>query len=498
MSVPPPPAPPLPPSPKPEVGQTIAGKYRLDRILGEGGMGIVFAAMHVELDQPVALKFMLSGLGDPAAKARFVREARSVVKLRGEHVARVLDVGSTDGGGSYMVMEYLEGADLSELVKGRGSFPIEEATEYILQAAEGLAEAHAIGIVHRDLKPANLFLTRSPSGLPLLKVLDFGISKINAPGAGLSDVAPDSQKSELTKTAVLLGSPRYMAPEQMRSAKDVDGRADIWSLGVLLYRFVGGNVPFDGESLGALLATVMHDPLIQLRTLKPEVPMEFSAIVARCLEKRPADRFPDLGDLAVALEPFAPTRMRGTAARIEMVLRASKLARQAVPPVVTTAATAETPPVAASAVPHSTAGGTAVAAPAPAAKSRAMPIAFAGLVLIAAAAGLWKVRSRPVADLPPPAPLEVVKASAASGAIAEPAPMPTMAAVMPKPDDSSSPPTAGTPTKADASAAVVVDSEPVKRPKSDAGARPGTVARPSAPKSAQPAAPSSPAMMDAP
>ena len=153
-----------------QVGETIAGRYRLDRILGVGGMGLVFAATHLELEQVVAVKFIRAGLASAEARSRFLREARAVVKLRSEHVARVLDAGTLDTGDSYMVMEYLDGTDLAVHLKARGTLPVEEASAYVLQAAEGLAEAHAMGIVHRDLKPANLFLARSPAGLPLVKV----------------------------------------------------------------------------------------------------------------------------------------------------------------------------------------------------------------------------------------------------------------------------------------------------------------------------------------
>ena len=159
-------------------GDVIAGKFRVERILGEGGMGYVVSARHLQLGQMVALKFMRDEICTPDYKSRFLREARNTVRLKSKHVSRVLDVGALDGGAPYMVMEYLEGTDLSDLLHKRGPIPAHEACEYILQACEAIAEAHGHNIVHRDLKPANLFLTKGQSGEPIVKVLDFGVSKV--------------------------------------------------------------------------------------------------------------------------------------------------------------------------------------------------------------------------------------------------------------------------------------------------------------------------------
>ncbi len=227
-------------------GTVLAGKYRVTRVLGEGGMGVVVAATHIQLDEPVALKFMLpSALGSTEAIARFLREARSAVKLKSEHVARVSDVGTLDTGAPYIVMEYLEGSDLAGELLTRGPLPPTDTVEYVVQACDALAEAHALGIVHRDLKPANLFVTRRRDGSPLVKVLDFGISKSSA----LNEVGGGGS---LTKTGGLMGSPVYMSPEQMKSAKDTDARTDIWALGIILYELVGGRTPFESETLGGI------------------------------------------------------------------------------------------------------------------------------------------------------------------------------------------------------------------------------------------------------
>lgn len=296
-------------------GDVLAGKYRVERVLGAGGMGYVVAARHLQLDQLVAMKFLRKdALDNTEAGMRFLREAKAVVRLRNEHVAKVYDVGTLETGEPYIVMEHLEGCDLAALVKQRRLVPAGEAAAWVLQACEGLAEAHAIGIVHRDIKLANLFVTRGPSGGPLVKVLDFGVSKSNPLG--------DSEH-EMTRTASMLGSPRFMSPEQMRDPRAVDPRSDIWSLGVVLYRLVSGRPPFEADTLGRLLTMVMHEQETPLSSLCKDLPPGFEHVVARCLQKNPAARFKNVADLAYALVPFLadPVRARSTADRIAAVLR---------------------------------------------------------------------------------------------------------------------------------------------------------------------------------
>ena len=303
-------------------GEIVAGKYRVDRLLGRGGMGIVVAATHLALDQKVALKFVQETAFEPAdptsgprapsskgeeALERFLREARSAAKLRSEHVARVFDVDVLESGDPYIVMELLEGSDLARVRAERGGkLPADEAAEYVLQACEALVEAHALGIVHRDLKPQNLFLTRKVGGAPLVKVLDFGISKASGPAA-IGELA-------LTDTSTVLGSPLYMAPEQMRSAKHADARSDVWALGVVLYELCGGRVPFDAESVTELCLKVVQDAPPPLVELAPDVPRDLAMAVMRCLEKDPALRFPNVAELALALEPFAKSTGAGAMA----------------------------------------------------------------------------------------------------------------------------------------------------------------------------------------
>lgn len=295
-------------------GDVLAGKYRVEKVLGAGGMGYVVAARHLQLDQMVAMKFLRKGAIDNAeAAARFLREAKAVVKLKNEHVAKVYDVGTLDSGEPYIVMEYLDGCDLSAMAKERHLLPPNEAAEYVVQACEALAEAHSLNIIHRDIKLANLFVTRGPSGGPLVKVLDFGISKTNPFG---------ESEHDMTRTASMLGSPRFMSPEQMRDPRAVDGRTDIWSLGVVLYRLVAGRPPFEADTLGRLLTMVMHEQEMPLASVRKDLPPGFSEVVTHCLQKEPSQRIGTVAELAYALAPFCvdPDRARASADRIAAVL----------------------------------------------------------------------------------------------------------------------------------------------------------------------------------
>ncbi|MBX3191690.1 MAG: protein kinase [Labilithrix sp.] len=296
------------------VGDTIAGKYRVDRVLGAGGMGVILAGHHVQLDQRVAIKVLKpSAIDNAEYVARFGREARAAAKLRSEHVARVLDVGQTETGLPYMVMEYLSGRDLSQVVREAGSLRIVEAIEYVIQACEGLAEAHRAGIVHRDLKPANLFLTKHTDGTPLVKVLDFGISKMVA-RAGEQDPSDG-----LTQTQSMIGSPHYMSPEQLRSARDVDARTDIWSLGGVLFKLLSGDAAFEGHSTADLCVSILTGPPRNLRKLRPAVTEELERVVLKCLAKDPNERYATVGELAQALAAYAP-HAAPSVARIERVV----------------------------------------------------------------------------------------------------------------------------------------------------------------------------------
>jgi eukaryotic-like serine/threonine-protein kinase len=267
----------------------------------------------MDLDQRVAVNFMLDkSFEDPTARARFLREARVVGKLKSEHVAQVRDSGTLDNGAPYIVMEFLEGSDLCAMLRQQGPLPVPLAAELLVQACDALAEAHSRGIIHRDLKPANLFVTQRSDGTPLVKVLDFGISKNSA--FNDSSVA-------MTKTSAMMGSPLYMSPEQMRSARDVDLRTDIWALGIVLYELLIGQVPFSAESLGELLYTVMSVPHAPMQTLRQDIPVEIGALVDWCLMKEPAQRAPNVAEVARRLRPFCPPRVLPTIDRISAMMR---------------------------------------------------------------------------------------------------------------------------------------------------------------------------------
>src|SRR5215475_3561682 len=289
------------------VGDVLASKYRVEKILGIGGMGMVVAATHLELDQRVALKFMLPNAESPETEARFLREAKAAGRLNSDHVCRMVDLGRLDSGAPYIVMEYLQGESLAALLRRHGPLRVPDAVDYILQAIEGLAEAHAHGIVHRDLKPDNLFVHRRNDGGTVLKVLDFGISKISLHGVS-------------TKTGDIMGSPAYMAPEQMESTRSVDQRADVWSLGVVLYQLVTGRPPFHGDTLPLLCMHVVNDDPEPMSAVRGDLPDGFEDAVMRCLQKEPDRRYPDVGELARALEPFGPTNASTSASRIQIVL----------------------------------------------------------------------------------------------------------------------------------------------------------------------------------
>jgi serine/threonine-protein kinase len=269
-------------------------------------MGVVLSARHVQLGQVVAIKLLTLPPDEDRrdeAIGRFLHEAQAAAKLQNDHVVRIYDVGQLDNGLPFMVMELLVGSDLGTVLDERGALPEQEAVDYVLQACAGVAEAHRMGLVHRDLKPSNLFVTRRSDGLPLLKVLDFGISK------QLSDSASGEAVS-FTNTRTLMGSPNYMSPEQVRDARRVDARADVWALGVILQELITNAVVFHGESFPGVCAAIVADPPMPVRTLRPDVSTQLEAIIGRCLEKDVKRRFQSVAELQGALMPLAPQVLR--------------------------------------------------------------------------------------------------------------------------------------------------------------------------------------------
>ncbi len=279
------------------VGEVVAGKYVVERVLGRGGMGEVVVARHSLLGERVAIKTLLADASkDPEAVQRFLNEARASLRIRCEHVVRVSDVDLLPTGQPYMVMELLEGHDLEARLQ-EGPLAVAEAIDLLLQACEGVAEAHMLGIVHRDLKPANMYLTRRSDGSTRLVLLDFGISKF-------ADTAGQGGHG-LTSTTSLMGSPSYMSPEQFQNPRDVDPRTDVWALGVILFRLLAGRLPFVADSLPALVVKVLHEPPAGLRAIRPDVPPLLEGIVAQCLKKARDQRFKGVAGLALALAPYA-------------------------------------------------------------------------------------------------------------------------------------------------------------------------------------------------
>ena len=271
-------------------GLVIAGKYRLEQPLARGGMGSVWVARHLALDLPVAIKFMDVAMASlDESLVRFEREAKLSARIRSPHVVEVLDYG-TDLGRPYIAMELLVGEHLGERLRREGRIWLPDAAAIALQVAKALRRAHEAGVVHRDLKPANVFLCRVDDDDEIVKLLDFGIAK--------SDRGDDG---EVTKTGVVLGSPSYMSPEQVRGIKYIDHRSDLWSLGVLLYRALTGQMPFQGESNLDVALRIAGDACPLATGLAPDLPPEVDAFFARALARDRDERFQSAREIATAI-----------------------------------------------------------------------------------------------------------------------------------------------------------------------------------------------------
>jgi serine/threonine protein kinase len=319
--------PPMPTtSPTYRPGVVIGGKYRIEGPLAEGGIGVIVSAQHIGLGRRVAIKYLKPKvISDATVVERFEREGRLVARLRSEHVVRVHDVGELPGAGPYMVMEYLEGRDLGSVV-GDGPLPLARAVDYVLQACDAMAEAHSVGIVHRDLKPENLFLASRPGDEPIVKVLDFGISKLT-PRAGDRGREPSATESGET-----FGTPVYMSPEQLHSSANVDARTDVWALGVILFELVTGRMPFEGDTLPQLCSSIIGCEPMRLRDLRRDAPEGLEAIVLRCLRKDREERYPNVAELAGDLEPFGLPGGAERTGRMKRLLRAAGETVKSAPP----------------------------------------------------------------------------------------------------------------------------------------------------------------------
>ena len=293
------------------IGDVVAGRYKVEQRIGIGGMGAVVAAHHMQFGGKVALKILLpKAARDKEAIARFSREARAMFHLKSEHAAKVIEIGHLPNGGPFMVMEYLEGTDLATLIARNGAFPPVEAVGLILQACEAITEAHSLGIVHRDIKPQNLFVTKRVDGSAFVKVLDFGISKMQMHG--------DAHMS-LTHSSAVMGTPLYMSPEQLAASVDADAQSDVWAIGVVLYELVTGRVPYDAPSAPALYAKMLSsEPRIPTQ-LNPDIDPGLSAVVMKCLARDRQARCQSVAELAAMLEPFAPSSMSGAGLRLRAV-----------------------------------------------------------------------------------------------------------------------------------------------------------------------------------
>jgi len=293
----------------PKVGDIIADKYRVDGQLGEGGMAIVFAAHHLLLDKPIAVKLLSPELPRlPQIIERFLTEARAAARVDSPHVARVMDVGVLVNGLPYMVMEKLDGCDLEELLRLEKQLAIGDAVDYVLQALAGLATAHTLGVIHRDLKPSNLFLAHQADGSAIVKILDFGIAKLDS-------------ATRVTQQGQAVGSPTYMSPEHIRNDAIVDHRTDIWAMGVVLYELLTGRPPIEEDGVGETLAAVLNKKAPPPSALRPEIPPELDAAIMRCLEHQAGERWPDVAHFARAIAPFGTGACAALPDSIEQTLR---------------------------------------------------------------------------------------------------------------------------------------------------------------------------------
>lgn len=396
-------------------GDVIDGRFRVERVVGRGGMGVVYQALHLQLREPVAVKVLRpSASQDEQSRSRFLREARASARLRSEHVVRLMDFGLDENGSPIIVMEYLEGLDLGAKLEN-GPLSVDQTVEVILQATEGIAEAHAHGLIHRDLKPGNLFVTRATDGSTLVKVLDFGVSK-------LSTIVEDSvMAGRLTDAKSVVGSPSYMSPEQL-SGEPTDVRTDIWSLGVILFECLTGRPPFLGRTVPQVFSAILDKQPPRVAPYRDDVPQCLQALLDWCLEKNRDARCPDTAALAAALAQAAPSPQRML--RVERIERLARVAQQPRP-------ISRSPEASSSTWTRRRSG--AVATP----RTRYGIVLGSALVLGTAALLLWLGTRKPEATFPTAAPGSSAQATGSSSFV------PDTSAIGGVPAPSSSPTTSG-------------------------------------------------------
>jgi serine/threonine protein kinase len=277
-------------------GVLVSGKYRIEKLIARGGMGLVYRASQPMIARRVALKVVRPELlSHPDAAEKLINEACVLGQFQNDHVCRILDAGRLEDGAPYLVLEYLDGTDLRVLLNRENRIEPRRAVDWMMDLLEALAEAHALGIVHRDVKPENLVLAQTPSG-ESVKLLDFGICFArHVPGADERRLSEGNS----------VGSPHYMAPEQISSPDSSDHRIDIWSVGVVLFELLSGEPPFEGDNAMSICAQVLAREPVALTQLVPSLPAGLAQVVARCLSKEPDQRHADVLELAEALAPYA-------------------------------------------------------------------------------------------------------------------------------------------------------------------------------------------------
>jgi len=474
-------------------GDVLGGKYRVERLVGEGGMGQVLAATHLGLGQEVAIKIMLAEKATEADSVeRFLREARAAVMLKSSHVARVFDVATTETGLPYIVMELLDGKDLVTILLESGALPYADAVDVVVQVCDAVAEAHALGIIHRDLKPENFFLSRRRDDTPHVKVLDFGISKLGA------ESTSHKGRRIVTQENTVLGSPTYMSPEQVKNSKRVDERSDIWSLGVSLYELLTAAEPFGADTIPEIFVNVLTVTPATPDQIVAGIPPELSAIVMRCLEKDPGARFQNVGELANALVRYgsgkvssvAPTwgeKEKSPDSSSSLVRRLSAPTPPPFQPTLVASATTRMPqpatPAPISLSSRAPMGLSATIAEAPPKKSnRALGIglsiaAVAMLLVAGSATAWWKLRRAHEASVAASAVAAPTGEAAGAGAADSAAAASTAASAPPATSDSSPPPPPALASAEPTSprpAASTASASPAPAVATGRGARPGS------------------------